>query len=44
MALGDVKGRSNSNGSSNKLYENTYYSRVGFKDYEIQEEGIGFWG
>lgn len=29
MALGD----SNRNGNSNKLYENTYYSRFGIKDY-----------
>lgn len=32
MALGDAKGKSSGNG--NKLFENTYYSRVGFKDYE----------
>lgn len=32
MSLGDAKGRGN--GNSNKLFENTYYSRVGFKDYD----------
>jgi len=33
MALGDAKGKGN-NSNGNKLFENTYYSRVGFKDYE----------
>lgn len=30
MSLGDAKGKN----GNNKLFENTYYSRIGFKDYE----------
>lgn len=38
MSLGDAKGK---NGNGNKVFENTYYSRVGFKDYD-QKLRLGF--
>ena len=38
MSLGDAKGKI---GNGNKVFENTYYSRVGFKDYD-QKLRLGF--
>src|SRR5574344_759635 len=37
MSLGDQR----NNGGSNKMFENTYYSRVRFKDYD-QKLNLGF--
>lgn len=43
MALGDLRSNNNSNsGKSNKLYENTYYSRLSFKNSDGLRLGFSF--
>ena len=41
MALGDLRSNNN-NGKSGKLYENTYYSRLGFKNSDGLRLGFSF--
>ena len=41
MALGDIR-NNNSSGKSNKLYENTYYSRMQFRGQDKIRMGVSF--